>query len=81
MRFWMLHNIEQLEMIWAKSESAEIKDADVSEFLENCWGKQTWHTEPRLNPEFVRFLERCWAKSKSRSGGLGESKGLFDEDF
>ncbi|WP_416673146.1 hypothetical protein [Egbenema bharatensis] len=79
-RFWMLHNIEQLEKNWAKSQNMEIKDADVSGFLEGCWGKETRHIEPKLDPESIRFLERCWAKSKSRSGGLGESRGFFDEE-
>jgi hypothetical protein len=79
-RFWHLHNLEQLETLWAKSPDGEVEDADVLGFLEDCWDKRTWHTEPRLNPEFVRFLERCWAKSKSRSGGMGESKGFLDEE-
>jgi hypothetical protein len=79
-RFWTLHNIEQLETIWTKSQNTESKAADTSGFLENCWGKETRYAAPKLDPEFIRFLERCWAKSKSRSGGLGESQGLFDEE-
>jgi hypothetical protein len=79
-KFWKLHNIEQLEMLWAKSPNGEVEDADILGFLENCWTKRAWHSETRLNPEFVQFLERCWAKSKSRSGGMGESRGFFDEE-
>lgn len=86
-RFWQLYNLEQLEAAWQKSHALESEQPDrLIAFLENCWLKHCWHTDPRLkelhfknshlvDDEFVRFLERCWARS------LSKSKGYFDPEF
>lgn len=66
LRFWHLHNLEQLENAWEQSyDLADIEGDDALAFLEDCWlhsdSLKEMSDEIQFN-QFTEFLEGCWVK-------------------
>jgi hypothetical protein len=62
LRFWRLHNAEQLESCWLKYISEPQWIDNPIQFLEDCWSTQGMRIELSQDPHVVQFLEGCWDK-------------------
>ncbi|HEY9628692.1 MAG TPA: hypothetical protein V6C84_15440 [Coleofasciculaceae cyanobacterium] len=61
-RFWHLHNIEQLETCWTQYTPEPDWTQNPVQFLETCWLKTSVGIELVQNLYVVQFLECCWEK-------------------
>lgn len=84
LRFWKLHNLDQLEQAWGRSAMPQsLPEENLLEFLENCWGQRCSKTEPAQGIDklrYVRLLERCWQQPiEPPQHPSDESGEYFDE--
>lgn len=78
-RFWQLHNTEQLESCWTKAAPEPQWIGNPIKFLEDCWFRTGDSIELTQDPEAIQYLEGCWNRDLPPEGSVEPAKEYLDE--